>query len=70
MGGRHRKPAPPRLRQFGVAAATSACAGGMVTLPGTASAAVPTDQTLDTGPSTVLARRRSRLASLVRIAAA
>lgn len=51
--GRHRKPAPPRLRRLGVAAATSAAASGVITFPGTAGAAVPTEQTLDTGPSTV-----------------
>ncbi len=53
MGGRHRKPAPPRLRRLGVAAATSAAASGMITFPGTAGAAVATDQTLDTGRATV-----------------
>lgn len=53
MGGRHCKPNPPRLRRLGVAAATSAAASGMMTFPGTAGAAAPTDQTLDTGPSTV-----------------
>lgn len=53
IGGRHRMPTPPRGRQLGVVAAASAVAGGMVTLPGTAGAAVPTDQSLDTDPATV-----------------
>lgn len=51
--GRHRRPDPPRGRQLSAVAAASAVAGGMVALPGTAGAAVPTDQSLETDPATV-----------------
>lgn len=53
MAGRHRKPAPARLRTLGIVAATSACAGGLVAVPGTAAAA-PAEHPMELGDGSII----------------